>query len=101
MEKGLKNKRMSLDPAKNPLIGLQKHHNATELEVRQTMHDESQSIINKESESYPSEEAHINLFRFREYSKLSLKATTGSIAKACTVCFERRDMGIIYMLPSK
>ena len=54
-EKILKNKRMSLDPAKNPLIGLQKHHNATELEVRNTSHEESQSIINKESDPYPSE----------------------------------------------
>jgi hypothetical protein len=49
-------KRMSLDPAKNPLTFMQKHYNATELDVRQTVHDESQSTITNSHEQYPSDE---------------------------------------------
>lgn len=41
MDKYLKNKRMSLDPANNAFSAIQKLHNATELDVRQP-HEESQ-----------------------------------------------------------
>jgi hypothetical protein len=54
MDKSQKNKRMSLDPAKNPQTSLhQKHYNATEIEVKNNSRDESQfSISNNHSHDH-------------------------------------------------
>lgn len=66
MEKNLKNKRMSLDPAKNPFSAIQRHHNATELDVRQSPHEESQISLSNNDHN-PSKDVPIPLLAARGY----------------------------------
>lgn len=97
MDKSLKNnKRMSLDPAKNPFSVIHRHHNATELEVRQTSHEESQSSIFNSDHS--NKDVLTPSSSWAPSSTPSPRRQTASLATASSVYSRKKDMEIIYML---
>lgn len=97
MEKSLKNKRMSLDPAKNPFSAIQRHHNATELDVRQPPHEESQISLSNNDHN-PNNDVMISLCSLELSSMPFPRRQIVLSVIVSSACYKKRAMGIIYTL---